>query len=89
MTSRDAADLIHLMRKELTELTCDTREEEVCKHVSLIVAPILYEMGGSPRFFELLRVFHAVLVKEGFEGDAVVFMALIEDGEKAFKQRGS
>ena len=56
MTSRDAADLIHLMRKELTELTCDTREEEVCKHVSLIVAPILYEMGKRGRGWACTRL---------------------------------
>lgn len=38
--------------------------------------------GGSPRYFELTRAVHALLVKEGFEADAGIFMALIEDGEK-------
>lgn len=39
--------------------------------------------GGSTRYFELMRAVHALLVKEGFEADAVIMMALIEDGEKA------
>lgn len=56
MTFEDAADLIHYVRKELSEATCDNREQEVDKHVAIIIAPILYEMDKRGREWACARL---------------------------------